>query len=138
LWVYHKDHTGYQTSIPPFRLQQKIAWCPVIVEWGNCINIHLKSSTNKNIKRLLTSNVNSSRFTRILTGSVMNLFVISSISWGRVAEIKTTYRIKTRLFKHYNILYFTTLIRLQKNPNNNDPQECSLSKMNTNHFSNLD
>ena len=61
---------------------------------------------------MLTSNVNSSRFTRILTGSVMNLFVISSISCGRVAEIKTTYR------KEQNDseaeMYFTILIMLWK------------------------
>lgn len=105
MWGYHKDHTGYQTSIPPFQLQQKIAWCPIIVEWGNCINIHLNQTSIRIWKQLLTSNVNSSRFTRILTGSVMNLFVISSISWGRVAEIKQTYTVKTRLFKDYNILH---------------------------------
>jgi hypothetical protein len=41
-------------------------------------------------KEFLTSKVNSSRFTRILTGSVMNLFVISNISCGRVADTNTT------------------------------------------------
>lgn len=41
---------------------------------------------------LLTSSVNSSRFTRTRTGSVINFAVISSTSAGRVADTRTTWR----------------------------------------------
>lgn len=55
------------------------------------IEAFLLVSMHKRMERQLTSRVNSSRFTRMRTGSVMNLLVISNISFGRVAEIKTTY-----------------------------------------------
>jgi hypothetical protein len=51
---------------------------------------HEEKMTNKPVV-IFTSRVNSSRFTSIQTGSVMNLLVISRISRGRVAEIKTTF-----------------------------------------------
>lgn len=47
-------------------------------------------ASKEQLKSTLASRVNSSRFTRILTGSVINLLVISRISFGRVAEISTT------------------------------------------------
>ena len=54
-------------------------------------NFHSSLSTaTKNC--LMPSSVNSSRLTRIRIGSVMNLDVISRISCGRVAEMRTTYK----------------------------------------------
>jgi hypothetical protein len=44
---------------------------------------------SKNELQTYISNI-TYRFTKILMGSVINLLVISSISCGRVAEIRTT------------------------------------------------
>merc|ERR1719166_208187 len=53
-------------------------------------NFHSSLSTaTKNC--LIPSNVNSSRLTKILIGSDMNLLVISRISCGRVAEMRQTW-----------------------------------------------
>lgn len=41
----------------------------------------------------------------------MNLFVISNISWGSVAEIKQTYIVKTQQFREHDILDTTSVIR---------------------------
>ena len=54
-------------------------------------NFHSSFSTaTKNC--LMPSSVSSSRLTRTLTGSVMNLWVISRTSWGSVADTRTTCR----------------------------------------------
>lgn len=61
------------------------------VDRSQSIATHLNSSFSTATKNcLIPSNVNSSRLTKILMGSVMNLVVISSTSWGKVADKMTT------------------------------------------------
>ena len=76
-----------------FVLQKMTACVMVRVSYRshNVSNFHSSRSTaTKNC--LIPSSVSSSRLTRMRIGSVMNLLVISSISWGSVADSSTTYR----------------------------------------------
>jgi len=55
----------------------------------NNILINIKNLNQHIFNQILYTN----RFTKILIGSVINLFVISNISCGKVADIKITYEI---------------------------------------------
>lgn len=73
-------------------LQNITAWEIVNVSYKSQSVSNFQASFSTATKNyLIPSNVSSSLFTRILTGSSINLVVISSISCGRVALTTTHY-----------------------------------------------